>query len=407
MVVTQGDKMQESAGDSFFQEREIHLSEYLMVVLKHRTLIILVLILTVLVTLFYSFSVDPVYESTAKMIIDKESSSSPITGERTDYESYHSQTMTFNTSIRMITSTPVIEEMIQALNLDAQDKDLEISFFKDWISRLVSNIKMLIATEDTGSPLSPEEEENRKMQALIKTIKEKINVENIRDTRLLNISVKDKDPELAAAMANILAQKFMEFNLANKMAASRQTLEWLNNELYDLRKKLEDDERKFFEYKQENMVFSIEGKQRQAEQKIQEFNTRYLETRNRRLELDAKINALNQNLGNLKGVANVRSLINNPLIENIYGKIIDLEIELTRLSKIYKPKHPQIVQAQSELEKSRKSLAQEIAKWRTSNRNAGSWLPGSRHWRKILPNSRRKPWIPLQKSSSIQSSSAM
>lgn len=355
--------MQEPAGDSFFQEKEIHLSEYLMVLHKRRTLIILVFILTVLATAFYSFSVVPVYESNAKLIIDKETSSSPITGERTDYESFHSQTMTFNTSINMITSTPVIKEVIQALNLDAQDKDLEISVFKKWLSQLKTNVTRLIASKDAGGPLlSPEEQENQEMQGLIKTIKEKISVEQIRDTRLLNISAKDKDPELAAALANTLVDKFMEFNLANKMEASRQTLEWLNNELYDLRSKLEEDERKFFEYKQANMVFSIEGKQQQAEQKIQEFNQRYLDTRNRRMELDAKIHALNQNLGNLKEVANVRSLINNPVIENIYAKIIDLEIELSRLTKTYKSKHPQIVQAQSELQKSRNSLAQEIAR---------------------------------------------
>ncbi len=50
------------------------------------------------------------------------------------------------------------------------------------------------------------------------------------------------------------------------------------------------------------------------------------------------------------------------MIESIYGRIIDLEIELTRLSKIYREKHPQIVQTITELEKSRNSLAREIEK---------------------------------------------
>lgn len=362
MAVTQGDPMQDTPSESFFQEKEIHLSEYLMVLMKRRTLIILVFILTVLATAFYSFSVAPVYESSARLILDKESSSSPITGERTDYESYHSQTMTFNTSIKMIKSTPVIKAVIEALNLDAEDKDLEVSFIRQWLSSLKTNITLLIQKDDNQIPLSPEEQQNREMQELIAKVQEKITVEQIRDTRLLNISVKDKDPELAAAMANTLAAKFMEFNLANKMDASKQTLAWLNQELYDLRKKLEDDEQKFFDYKQENMVFSIEGKQKLAEQKIQEFNNKYLETRNKRLELDAKINELDKNLGTLKGVANVRSLINNPIIESIYAKVVDLEIELSRLAKIYKGKHPKIVQTRTELEKTRNSLSQEIAK---------------------------------------------
>jgi len=348
-----------------FQEKEIHLSEYFMVLSKRKTLIILVLILTVTATMFYSFTTDPIYQSSAKLIIDREKTSSPITGERTDFESYASQAMTFNTSIKMIRSTPVIQQVITALKLDAEnnDQDLEVNFIKELISQLKDNIKLLLKM-DENQELSTEELENRKMQKLIAMLKEKIRVERVRDTRLLNLSVKDKAPVLAADIVNMLAIKYMEFNLGNKMESSKQTLEWLNNELYDLRKKLEDDEKKFFEYKQKNKVFSITGKQKLAEQKIQEFNNKYLETRNKRLELDAKINELNKNIKGIKGIANVRSLINNKMIESIYSKIVDLEIELSRFSKIYKSKHPKVVQAKSELEKSKKQLAQEIVKER-------------------------------------------
>ncbi|MDA3790830.1 MAG: GumC family protein [Desulfobacula sp.] len=356
--------MQENSMENPFQEEEsIHLSEYFMVLSKRKTLIILVFILVVVATMFYSYTSDPIYQSSAKLIIDQEKSSSPITGERTDFESYQSQVMTFNTSIKMIQSTPVILHVIDALKLDEEgnDKDLEISFIKKLISQLKANVKLLLKM-DKKQELSPEELENLKMQALIAMVKEKIEVEQVRDTRLLNLSVKDKDPALAANIVNMLAKKYMEFNLGNKMESSKQTLEWLNNELYDLRKKLEDDEKKFFEYKQQNMVFSITGKQKLAEQKIQEFNNNYLQTRNKRLELDAKIDELNKNIKGIKGVANVRSLINNQRIESLYSKIVDFEIELTRLSKIYKSKHPKVIQAESELEKSEKQLAQEISK---------------------------------------------
>ena len=348
-----------------FQEKETHLSEYLMVLSKRKTLIILVFILVIAATGFYSYTADPIFQSSARLIIDNEKSSSPITGERTDFESYQSQTMTFNTSIKMIQSSPVIQQVITALNLDAQntDQDLAVNPVKQLIAQLKANIKLLLKLEDRKD-LTPDEIQNRKTQALIAMVQEKIEVEQVRDTRLLNLSVKDKDPLLAADIANTLAGKYMEFDLGNKMEASKQTLEWLNNELYDLRKKLEDDEKKFFEYKQQNMVFSITGKQNIAEHKIQEFNNNYLETRNQRLELDTKIAEMDKNIKGIKGVANVRSLINNQMIENIYSKIVDLEMQLTRLSKIYKSKHPKVVQAVGELEKSRKQLAVEISKER-------------------------------------------
>ena len=81
-------------------------------------------------------------------------------------------------------------------------------------------------------------------------VKEKISIDQVRDTRLLTVYVKDKNPVLAADMANTLANKYIEFNLSNKMESSKQTLGWLNNELYDLRKTLEQSEKEFFDYKQ-------------------------------------------------------------------------------------------------------------------------------------------------------------
>jgi len=351
--------------EDLFEEKETHLSEYLIMLLKRKRLIFLVFICIVSLSMFYTFASDPIYQSSANLLLDKESSSSPITGERMDFEDYNSQTITFNTSIKMITSTPVLKELITALALDTEksDQDLEVSFIRGLLTQLKANIKLLLKM-DKKQELSLEELQNLKIQGLIATVKEKISVEQVRDTRLLNLTVKDKNPRLAADMVNMLAEKYMEFDLQNKMNSSKQTLEWLNNELYELKKKLEDDEKKFFEYKQENQVFSLTGKQKLAEQKIQEFNSRYLETRNQRLELDARINELSKNIQGARDVANVRSLINNPMIEEIYSKIVNLEIQLSKLSKTFKSKHPKIIQVKSEIEKSEKRLALEIQKER-------------------------------------------
>jgi uncharacterized protein involved in exopolysaccharide biosynthesis len=292
-------------------------------------------------------------------VIEQEKSSSPITGERMDYESYNSQALTFNTHFKLIKSFPVVRSMITELKLDDENRnhDLEISALSQLVRRFKANVKLLFNL-DEGRIQLPHEKE----QALIATVNAKITIEQVRDTRLLKVAVKDKDPEAAASIANTLAKKYIEFNLANRVQASQETLEWMNNELYALKKRLEDDEKKFFDFKKDAMVFSIQGKQKVVEQKIGEFNNRYLETRNKRLALDAKIAELERNLVSAQGIANVRSLINNPVIDTIYNKILDLEIELSRMSKVYKAKHPKVLQAQSELAKSRKRLEDELHK---------------------------------------------
>ncbi len=366
MALKKGTTMQEFPVDyKDLEEEEIHLSEYLMVLRKRKKLILIVFILIVAISQYYTYKAVPVFQASARMIVDRENLSSPITGKRTDYENHTSQAMTFNTNIKMMTSTPVMKRLIIALELDTKNNDqkLEINFLQEFITRLKDNIKLLFKKNDLQK-FSHEELEIRKLQCLIETLKNKIKVEQIPETSLLNVSIKDKNPKLATDMANTLAKVFMEFKLSNKIESSQQTLAWLNKELLVLRKKLEDDEKKFFEYKQTNQVFSISGKQKQKEQNIQEFNNKYLEARNKRIELGVKINELNKNIKGIKGVGNIRSLINNPMIETIYAKLVNLEIELTRLLKIYKAKHPIIVQTRGEMTKTKNRLSLEIQKER-------------------------------------------
>ena len=342
--------------EEMIQEREIHLSDYLVVLLKRKAVITAFFTITVSMTLLFSFLATPVFQSTARIVIDKESSSSPITGQRMDFENYQDHLMTFNTHFKLITSQPVMDQVIESLSLDRETNDLETSFFKKTVKQLKSNIKLLIKHEETES--TPHE----KYLSLLETVQGKITVSQERDTRLLAIQVKDTDAVLAADMANAVSEKYIQFNMANKMASSQQTLEWLNNELYSLRKKLEDAEKAFFEYKQDHKLFSVAGKQKVTEQKIMEFNNRYLESRNQRVELDAKINELTATRQGAGNLSNIRSLVDNPIIDTIYKKILELELELTGQSKIFKGGHPKILQLKSELEESRIRLNAEIQK---------------------------------------------
>jgi len=342
--------------EEIIQEREIHLSDYLVVLLKRKTVITVFFMITVSMTLLFTFLATPVYQSTARMIIDKESGSSPITGQRMDFENYQDHVMTFNTHFKLIKSQPVIDKVIDTLSLDQEKETLEISSIKQVLKQLKANVKLLLKIEET------EPTPHEKHLALLESVQEKIDITQERDTRLLIIQVNDTEPAMAADMANAVSEKYIEFNLANKMASSQQTLEWLNNELYSLRKKLEDAEKAFFEYKQEHKLFSVAGKQKVTEQKIMEFNNRYLETRNLRVELDARINELTATRRGEGNLANVRSLVDNPIIETIYKKIVELELELNGQLKVFKESHPKILQLKGELEESRSRLGGEIQK---------------------------------------------
>ena len=129
-----------------------------------------------------------------------------------------------------------------------------------------------------------------------------------------------------------------------------------------MKKRLEDDEGAFYEYKQLNKVFSLDGKQKVIDQKISELNNQYLATRSRRQELDAKLAEIDKQYSDSKDIAYVRSILNNESIDAIYANLTSLELEQSRLGKVFKRKHPKIQQVSGEIAKVRAKLNAELSK---------------------------------------------
>ncbi len=335
-----------------------HLTEYYYVLTKHKTLIIASLVIIVSLTLLFTYLMQPVYEGTATLVIEKERSTSPLTGERMDFESYVSQSLTFNTHFKLITSRPVLERVINSLKLNQIDmeKGLGVNFLSGLLTQFKKNIRLLLGSEK--KPLTPQEE----MSELIKELREKIEIEEVRDTRLLKVTVEDHDPVMAMKIANDIAKVYIQFNIDNRLKATQSTLSWLTGELYEMKKKLEDSEEDFVAYQQREKLLSITGKQKLIAQKVEEFNTAYLETKSKRLEMDSKLKELERILKAKGSLLDARILFENPLFDNLYAELLNAEVELTRLGKVFKPKHPKIIQIKSKIAKIRAKLNEELKK---------------------------------------------
>ena len=337
-------------------EQSVHLTEYYYILAKHKWVVIASLILLVTLTMLFTFQMKPVYRATATLIIDTEQSASPLTGERIDYESYASQSLTFNTHFKLITSYPLLQKVIKTLKLEQLDMEegIEVSPWKELLTQFKKNIRLLLGREEKS--LTQQE----KLAQLIEKLKAKIDIEEVRNTRLLKVGVEDHDPVMARDIANTLAGSYITFNIDNRLRSSQNTLSWMTDQLYEMKKKLEDAEEEFLAYKQRAKLFSVKGKQKVIAQKIQEFNDAYLQARNKRLELDAKLTQLDRLSKSRGGIFRVRFLIDNALIDNLYSQMLESEIELSHLSNVYKSKHPKIIQVNSRIDKTRRKLNEEL-----------------------------------------------
>jgi uncharacterized protein involved in exopolysaccharide biosynthesis len=346
------------------EDSGLDIHEYYRVVVKHKLLIIVSVLLCVLVVGWKTYTMDPVFRATALIAIDSSSMKSPLTG-KAPYESWFEQTSKFNTHARLLTSREVLEKVVDTLGLlDAPTKQVEeksqfwefMKQLKDSI-RIKENIKVLLGRNK--APNKPQS----KMDMAVQKVSGKIETNQLPDTILYEISAEDEDPLMARDLANSLAEAYIEFNIDNHIDYSRNSFQWMNDQFYEVKKKLEDSERDFINYKEQEKLFSVEGRQDEILHKIREMNDTYLQVRNKRLELEA-------NYKELKGltalekddILRIRSLLNNPLINSMYSQLIEAEMEQTKLSKVYKAKHPKMIQASSQRDNIQKKMREEIDK---------------------------------------------
>jgi len=343
-------------------EKTIPLTEYYHLLIRHKWVLIISLVVMMALVLRYNSRLIPIYQATATLIIDKKVTRSPISGQSMSYETYMSESLSFNTHFELLTSRQVLEQVVRVLKLDqvdpkqAQQEFIEVNALKQFWSNFKKNMGLLLSRKKA---LPPTEDQR---DGFVQALKGMVRIENVEDTRLLRISVSSPSPQRARDIANSLAQSYIDFNISNRMKSSRDTLKWLTDRLYDMKKKLEEAEEEFLTYKQREKLISVEGRQNLIAQKITEFNDAYLQARNKRIELDTRLEQLERISESGRDTPLLRSLVENELIKDLYGQLVAAELELSRLSKVYKSKHAKIIQIKSHIDQTSLQLNQEIKK---------------------------------------------
>ena len=351
---------------------EIHLSDYLDIVLSRKGIVLAFLFITVVVTAVFTYTTKPVFQASSKLVIGSENKVSPISGQSYGYESFYAEEKNFNTHFKLITSKSVLKLVANEIDLteDSGQNDLEsINPLVRYASRVKTNIKLIkTAVKEYIKQFLPSDSEVEERRHTAPQDREylqllsRITVTPVEETRIMEISVMDTDPERASKIANAVAQKYIEFDLSTKLKSSTDKLSWMTNELYGVKKKLEDAEKDFIGYKQDQKMFSMEGRQKMIDQKIANFNHKYMETRNKKLELDTTLNELKSALKASNDIMQIKPLVDDPNIKNLYTMLMDLEIEKGHLSQVYKPKHPKLVEINSKIDNTGAKLEIELNK---------------------------------------------
>ncbi|MDY6972331.1 MAG: polysaccharide biosynthesis tyrosine autokinase [Thermodesulfobacteriota bacterium] len=358
-------------------QEQVDLRDYLRVIMKRRWTIITVLAVIVVTVTIHAFTATPVYEATARLIIDKENPNvvsiqevMAIDASGMDY---------YQTQYKIIESRTVAREVIRRLNLEESEEfspkpkaglisTLSRSI-RETFGFWTDSIAYLLKTEEKAiSEASSEYEED---SALVSEFIDRIDVEPIRNSRLVDVSFQAKDPSLAARIANTLARAYIDQNLETRLMAIQDAVKWLHSRIEEERKRVEKAEHALLRYKERHNIvtdFSSDVENITA-QKLAQLNAQVVEAESKRVEAETRYSQAMALVGTPDMLDSIPEVLNNELIMQIKSMEVELYKRVSELSKKYGQRHPQMVAIRSELETLQKRKIQEVNQVVNSLRN--------------------------------------
>ena len=356
---------------------QIDLRDYLRVIMKRRWTVITVFTVIVLTVAINSFTAAPIYNATARIIIDKENPRVVSIQEVMSVNS--SGTDYYQTQYKILESRTIARKTIRQLRLGESEeffpkpKEDFISVMKrsveETITRWIESITSLLKTEDDTPHETSEEDESD--FDLVSTFIKRLKVNPIRNSRLVDVSYEAKDPVLATKIVNTLVGAYIEQNMETKLKAVQNAVKWLHNRIDGERKKVGKAEQALLRYKQKHSIvtdFSSDT-ERVTAQKLAELNEKVVEAESRRVEAETRYKQAMELRGTPDMLDSISEVLNNELIRDIKSMEVKLYNRMSELSKKYGQKHPQMIALESELKTLQKRKAQEVKRVVNSLRN--------------------------------------
>jgi polysaccharide biosynthesis transport protein len=250
---------------------ELDLREFLRKLRRHKWMLATVVVVITTLAAIIMLRAKSTYTATTVLEIGKESSTvvkaSDLTLENEDSD------LTMMTNIKtkmvMLKSQELLEDVIINLKLEENQKFREaMEGGKSW--RQIFGVKKTApqVSEETAELLrhnaaaanvrSPEE--RLRLSPFVEALEDNLSVEQIKDTRALKISYTHNSPELAAAVADGIAQSFIQRSYHSKTERFTNTQAWLERSTAELKAKVEKAEQSLANYTRENQIFSTEGR---------------------------------------------------------------------------------------------------------------------------------------------------
>ena len=320
------------------------LRAYWRIIQKRRWTILSILLITFASVLIVTIKEKPIYRADSLLEIEKENPSIPTVQELFQLEDVSDNYL--ETQYKVLQSDTLARRVIEELHLD-QVKE----FNPPKGGWLWENTHAAARTE--ASVVDPEAE-----QAILVRFNDRLSVEPLRRSRLVQVSFESQDPEVAAKAVNALASNYIQENLESRWQAAQKASEWLSQQLESFKAKLEKSEDDLQQYAQNNGLLFLETEKGDTENIVDE-RLRQLQDELTKAQADRYTKESLYRLVEAGDYSSIPGVVDNKLMQDLTERLADLEREQAALTPTFTNDYPKVKQIQSQIDDIQKMLDQE------------------------------------------------
>ena len=309
-------------------EDVIDLREYWRVLMRRRGTILTVAMIAVVAALIATFLTTPIYRADVLLQIEQESSRvvefEEITPENTgDTKDF------YQTQYELLRSRTLARRVIDQLGLRSSD-----TFAEDEQASFLSDLKAQVSGLISPAGENVEQDRGPDIEQLFL---DNLTVSPVKNSRLVRVAFDSPDPAEAAAIANSLAENYVNTTLERRYDAASYAKTFLEERIEQSRANLEDSERRLLDYAREREIINLDDKLDILMTRLKDMSKEQVTAEAERIAAEADYQQLAK-----EGRGRTTEALESPVIQKLKDRQAELEAEYQDQLKVFKPGYPKM-----------------------------------------------------------------
>ncbi len=171
----------------------------------------------------------------------------------------------------------------------------------------------------------------------------------VEKSRVINIDFTSQNPELAAKVANAIADAYLVRQRQAKQEQAQSAGQWLAGEINSMRQKVEDAEAKVEDFRAKSNLLVGANNTTLSAQQLTEVNTQLSAARAQKADAEAKAKLIRDMLRSGQPIE-ASDILNSELIRRLDEQRVTLRAQLAEQSSTLLDNHPRIKELRAQIE---------------------------------------------------------